>query len=99
VDLDKQLLEKIVNLILSHKKPEKVVLFGSRAEGSSKKTSDIDIAVFAKDWTSRDFNIVKNCLEEEIATPLKFDVVNFYGLTKESLKTNILKKGRVIYEA
>ena len=96
--LDKQIKDEIVKLILSHKRVEKIVIFGSRANGRFKENSDIDIAIFSKDWTDKDINIVKFNLEENLKTPLKFDVLNFYHLTKTSLKDEIIRKGRVIYE-
>lgn len=92
------MLEQIVRIIIEYKKPEKILIYGSRAKGSFKKTSDIDIAIFAKDWTNKDINLVKHRLDEELITPLKVDVVNFYDLEKKSLKGNILKEGRVLYE-
>lgn len=97
--LNKELISQIVKLVLEHKKPEKIVIFGSRAEGSFKYNSDIDIAIFGKDWTDGDSSIVKFNLDEEIKTPLKFDVLNFYNISKASLKENILKKGRIIYDS
>ena len=96
--LSKKIKEGIINTILSHKKAEKIVIFGSRAGKDFKKNSDIDIAVFGKNWTDKDINIVKFNLEEGLKTPLKFDVLNFYCLNKETLKKEILKDGRVIYE-
>jgi len=98
MNIDEKILNEIISLIIKYKKPEKIVLFGSRANGDFKKTSDIDIAIFGKDWTSRDINTVKNNLDEFIRTPLKFDVLNFYDITREALKKNILEKGRIIYE-
>lgn len=95
---DRKLLSQVVGLILEHKIPEKIVLFGSRAGKNFKETSDIDIAIFAKDWTDIDFNLVKNDLEEFIKTPLKFDLINFYGIKKELLKEKIVKEGEVLYE-
>ena len=95
--LSQKILDHVVNLILAYKKPEKIVLFGSQASQSAGKTSDIDIAIWAKDWSDRDFNIVKDRLEEGIKTPLKFDVINYYGLSKETLRKSILEKGEVIY--
>lgn len=95
--IDKELLDEIINLIVRHKKPEKIILFGSRANGDFKKTSDIDIAVVGKNWTDRDIDTVKHNLDELIKTPLKFDVLNFYEITKDRLKKNILQKGKVIY--
>lgn len=97
--LNKELITQIVKLILKHKKPEKIVIFGSRAEGSFEYNSDIDIAIFGKDWIDGDANIIKFSLDEDIKTPLKFDVLNFYNISKAGLKENILKKGRAIYDS
>jgi proline iminopeptidase len=95
--VDIKVTRQIINLILAYKAPEKIVIFGSRAENSFKNNSDIDIAIFGKNWKDKDVNIVKNSLEEFIKIPLKFDIVNFYNLKKPALKENILKEGRVLY--
>jgi len=98
--LSKKLISQIVDLILVRgKEIEKIVIFGSRATGEFKNTSDIDIAIFGKNWTDTDINIVKHNLEEHIKTPLKFDVLNFYTTLKPTLKENILEEGRIIYES
>lgn len=94
---NEKLLKQIVEVIIKYKPAEKIVIFGSRAGERFKDTSDIDIAVFGKNWTSKDINIVKFNLDEYIKTPLKFDLLNFYEITKDRLKENILKKGKVIY--
>jgi predicted nucleotidyltransferase len=91
------LSDQIVRLIAAYKRPEKIIVFGSRSSADFKRTSDIDIAILGKEWTDRDINIIKDNLEESIKSPLKFDVINFYAVEKEALKKNILKKGRVIY--
>lgn len=98
-NLSKELKEELLKEILSYKKVEKVILFGSRANKTFSDVSDIDIAIFAKDWSDRDINIVKSSLEENIKTPLKIDLVNFYDIKKDSLKQNILKDGMVLYES
>lgn len=95
--LDKALLDKIVGLITAYKIPEKIIIFGSRAGVNFSRTSDIDIAILGKEWTDKDINVVKNSLDEIIKTPLKFDVLDFYSITKSKLKKDILEKGRVIY--
>lgn len=46
--LNEELLSQIVKLILKYKRPEKIVVFGSRANDDFKDTSDIDIAIFGK---------------------------------------------------
>ena len=97
--LNKELHRQILDKILSYKDVEKIVLYGSRATDTFRKTSDIDIAVFAENWTSRDIALVHDSLEENVKTPLKIDLVNFYAITKESLKENILKQGVILYES
>jgi predicted nucleotidyltransferase len=96
--LSKEILNQIVDLIVGYKEPEKIVIFGSRASDNFRDTSDIDIAIFGKDWSDRDINIVKHIIDERIKTPLKFDVINYYTISKHSLKQNIREKGEVIYE-
>jgi predicted nucleotidyltransferase len=98
INLKQETIDVIVKLILKRRQPEKIVIFGSRANGSARQTSDIDIAIFDKECSDADVNLIKNDLEEYVKTPLKFDVLNFYTLTKESLKKAILEEGRVIYE-
>jgi len=95
--IDNALLNKIIKLITDYKKPEKIIIFGSRANGNFKEASDIDIAILGKDWTDKDINIVKHNLDEFIKTPLKFDVLNFYALTRDKFKKEILEKGEVVY--
>lgn len=98
-NLNKRILAQIVKLILAYKKPERIVIFGSRVSDNCRDSSDIDIAIFGKGWTDKDTNITKHILEEYIKIPLKFDVLNFYALTKGKLKENILKKGEAIYDS
>ena len=42
--LDKNLLEGVVRIITSHKKVDKIILYGSRAGERVKRASDIDHA-------------------------------------------------------
>lgn len=72
---------------------EKVILFGSRARGLYKKTSDIDLAVLGG-------NVARFALdaEEETSTLLKYDIVNLSGSVQEELLESIQREGIVIYE-
>lgn len=97
--LDKLTISAVVKIITEFKDVEKIVIFGSRAKGNSSRVSDIDIAIFSKEWTSTDINLAKDRLENEVMTPLKIDLLNYYGLTKKSLKENILKEGIIIYDS
>ena len=62
--LHESIIVQIQDIIISHKPVDKIILFGSRATDDYKKTSDIDIAIFSKEWSDRDLNIIKHTLEE-----------------------------------
>ena len=72
---------------------DKVLLFGSRARGDFKRTSDIDLAV-----TGGDFLRFALDVEEETSTLLEFDIVDLDRCMQQELRDSIEKEGRVIYE-
>jgi predicted nucleotidyltransferase len=71
----------------------KVILFGSRARGDFKRTSDIDIAVVGG-------NIERFALDidEETSTLLEFDIVDMQRNIQEELRKSIETEGLIIYE-
>ena len=72
---------------------DKLILFGSRARGDYRRTSDIDLAATGGD-------VVRFSLdaEEETSTLLSFDVVNLDRAVPEELRESIEKEGIVLYE-
>jgi len=91
----KELLDEIVRIVLRHAKPERIYLYGSRANGEATETSDIDIAFFDKDF--RDLYLI----EEDVAklpTLLKIDVKNLAGC-EERFRNRVQDTGRVIFSA
>jgi predicted nucleotidyltransferase len=90
--LDRKLVDQILNVILKYTNPKKVIIFGSRARGDFKETSDIDIAIDSEE----DIDFVREILDEEVETLLKFDVVNLRKVN-ENFKKRILEEGIVIY--
>ncbi len=72
---------------------ERVMLFGSRARGDYKKTSDIDLAVMGGNITLFTLDV-----EEETSTLLSFDVVNLDGSVQEELRKSIEQEGKLLYE-
>ena len=71
----------------------KVLLFGSRARGDFKRTSDIDIAV-----TGGDFERFALDVNEETSTLLEYDIVNLDKEMQDELRESIEKEGLVLYE-
>lgn len=72
---------------------DRVILFGSRARGDYKRTSDIDLAI--RGGNGDRFTLA---VEEETDTLLKYDVVNMDSSVPEELLQSIDKEGVVIYE-
>ena len=71
----------------------KVLLFGSRARGDFKRTSDIDIAV-----TGGDFERFALDVNEETSTLLEYDIVNLDREMQDELRESIEKEGVVLSE-
>lgn len=72
---------------------DKVRLFGSRARGDFKRTSDIDLAV-----TGGDFERFALDVDEETQTLLEFDIVNLDSEMQDELRESIFREGKILYE-
>ena len=90
--VNKTVEKEIINIAIQNQ-IEKIVLFGSRARGDCKHTSDIDLAVSGGNISA--FSLEVN---EEVSTLLEFDIVNLDGMVQEELLETIKKEGRCIYE-
>lgn len=74
----------------------RIVLFGSRARGSNKPTSDIDLAVYVlPEFISKGYFSSEI---DDLATLFKIDVVFINDHTDTNLVENIKKEGVIIYE-
>ena len=93
--LSEDLIREIIEIISRYGCVKRVILYGSRARGDFRKTSDIDLAIEGcPDWVVAD---IRETLEEEAPTLLTFDVVSLEK-APEGLRENILREGVVIYE-
>ena len=87
--LNEEILRKIKNI--SKKYKNKFYIFGSRARGDYKKTSDIDIAILGKVTKEEKFKISNELDELEI--PYMLDIVFMQEVCSEELKNNIYNQG------
>ena len=92
------LTEELIKSIIAHKPVKKIVVYGSRATSNYRKTSDIDIAIVDENWSHSDISLVHFNLEEDLFTPLTIDLVNFYNVSKQSMK-DAINKGITLYES
>ena len=72
---------------------DRVILFGSRARGDHRRTSDIDLAVSGGDAARFALDV-----DEDTQTLLRFDVVDLDGAVQRELREAIAREGRIIYE-
>lgn len=74
----------------------RVILYGSRARGDAAPRSDIDLAVDAPAIDDGVWMQMEDVVEEA-ATLYKIDCVRWQN-APESLKSNIVRDGKVLYE-
>ena len=75
-----------------------VVLFGSRAKGTYKTGSDIDLAIKG-DRPLPDVALnLQAWLNEELPIPYKVDVVDYHSLSRQNLIEHIDRVGISIYK-
>ena len=72
---------------------DKITLYGSRARGDYRETSDIDLAIYG--GNGEHFAIE---VEEKVPTLLKFDVVDMDKPVQKELVESIEREGIIIYE-
>ena len=88
----KEVIEEIRNFARKYQ-VKKVILFGSRARGDYKRTSDIDIAVSGGDFAEFALDV-----EEETSTLLEFDIVNLDREMQDELREAIEREVKLLYE-
>jgi len=73
-----------------------VMIFGSRAKGAARRTSDIDLAVKAPRMSDSDWADLREAMEEA-PIAFKMDIVRLDKLTDARLKAKIELEGQSIY--
>lgn len=91
--LSEKTIEIIKKLLSNYPQIKKVKIFGSRAKGNYKPSSDIDLALFG----NIDDKLLRHITSEldELPTPYQFDVLNYNDIDNENLKNNIDKFGKI----
>ncbi|MCB6203838.1 nucleotidyltransferase family protein [Extibacter muris] len=92
ISVEPKVLEEIRQLARKYN-VRKVILFGSRARGDYRRTSDIDLAIEGGDFERFALDV-----DEETSTLLKYDIVNLDKDMQQELRDSIKKEGKLIYE-
>ncbi len=93
--LDEEELSQLQALFSSYPEIRKIILFGSRAKGTARKNSDIDLAV---DGIENPLAIESLSMElDELPLPYRFDLQAMSTIKNQSLLEHIERVGIVIY--
>ena len=75
---------------------EQVLIYGSRAKGTDKPYSDIDLAVVAPIMSDSEFSRLWNDLDG-LELVFKLDVLHWDRMGEQKLKESIIRHGRLFY--
>ena len=87
------LLANIIEVLVRHVDPVRIIIFGSRARGDFGKVSDVDIAVERRQGS----RLNRTVIEEEVRTLLKLDIVDLNEIDG-GLRKEVEEQGIVVYE-
>lgn len=90
--INEQVLDEI-RILAQKYHVQQVLLFGSRARGDYKRTSDIDLAVRGGDIDRFALDV-----EEETSTLLMYDIIDMDANMQPELLETIKREGIVLYE-
>ena len=94
--LSESILDELTGVFARYSEIERVLIFGSRAKGTFRDGSDIDLAIFAPNISQQ--QIVKLWMElDGLPILFKMDVLHWDNLANTRLKDKILQEGRVLY--
>lgn len=90
-------LQEIITFIAQHAEVETALIFGSRAQGNYKPSSDIDIALKGAQLSHGLAAQMKYTFEEASVLPFFVDFVCYDLLTDPGVQASIDKHGQIIY--
>jgi uncharacterized protein len=96
--LSPAIIDSLREVVRRYPAVERVAIFGSRAKGAAKPSSDIDVAVFAKLMTDSEFSALWSELDN-LPILFKLDILHWDRLENSVLKSKIESEGISIYPA
>ncbi|MCB1114169.1 MAG: nucleotidyltransferase domain-containing protein [Chlamydiia bacterium] len=94
--LSQEDLSYILEIFKKYPAIQEVSLFGSRALGTHKKGSDVDLALKGEGLDSIVLEI-SGKLNDESPMPYEFDLIDYNTIDNTDLKDHIDRVGKVIY--
>jgi len=96
--LNEETIEMICKVLSRHPNVEKAVLFGSRAKGTYKAGSDIDLSLHGAAMTATELGEIDSEWDD-LLLPYTIDLLIFDRLTHENLREHIERVGQFFERA
>lgn len=94
--LDPDDIERIKHIFSKYPEIERVLLYGSRAMGSYRPSSDIDLTLVGKDISAKHLQAIEFSLDD-LMLPNKFDISIFHKISNPEFVGHIKRKGIEFY--
>jgi uncharacterized protein len=89
----------LLELFTRQPEVEEVWLFGSRAKGTYKKGSDIDLAIKGRACNPGLALTMANKANEELPIPYQVDIIDYSSIDNPALKEHIDRVGKLFYSS
>ncbi len=89
-------IEQIIAVFKRHPEVECVILYGSRAKGTQKPGSDIDLVCKGESLTHAQINRLHHELDE-LLLPYTIDLANLESVSNPELRDHIRRVGKILY--
>ena len=95
--LKDQSIKLIQDIFIQMNEIDEVIIYGSRAMGNFKESSDIDLTLKGKNLNLQVINRLDNLLDD-LLLPYKFDLSIFCQIENKDLVEHINRNGKVFYK-
>ena len=91
-------LEIVLSVINEFPQVQEAIIFGSRAKGTHRNGSDLDIAIKGEELNLEIVSIISYKLNEETTLPYQFDILDYHSIHNPELTNHIDRIGVSIYK-
>lgn len=98
IGLTNEEMQRLVAVLSTQLNIERAIVYGSRAKGTNRRFSDVNMALVGKNLSHSDLNQVAMKIDD-LLLPYEFDLSLYSSLTNENLIEHIKRVGKVIYES
>ena len=90
--IQEDIWQKIIDVFIKYPSIEDLILFGSRAMGNFKSSSDIDLCLMGKELNWSELAMMEADLDD-LMLPWQFDLIMYTSIVNDELKAHIKKHG------